>query len=80
VVKRYSASVFVGAIVTVVLLYVMQAVISTDESGLNEAKGGKILDFVRLQEDEELIVKQRKPKPPPPPDEPPPVEDTLARP
>ena len=70
--KRYSASIFVGAIVTVVLLFIMQAVISTDESGLNEAKGGRILDFVRLQEDQELIVKQRKPKPPPPPDEPPP--------
>ena len=71
-VKRYSVSLLVGAVVTVVLLFIMQAVISTDESGLNEAKGGKILDFVRLQEDEELVVKQRKPKPPPPPDEPPP--------
>ena len=71
-VKRYSVSLLVGAVVTVVLLFIMQAVISTDESGLNEAKGGKVLDFVRLQEDEELIVKQRKPKPPPPPDEPPP--------
>ncbi len=71
-VKRYSVSLVVGAMVTVVLLFIMQAVISTDESGLNEAKGGKILDFVRLQEDEELVVKQRKPKPPPPPDEPPP--------
>jgi len=51
VLKRYSASIFVGAIVTVVLLFIMQAVISTDESGFNVAKGGRILDFVRLQED-----------------------------
>ena len=68
-VKRYSVSLGVGAMGTVVLLFIMQAVISTEESGLNEAKGGKILDFVRLQEDEELIVKQRKhttPTPPPP--------------
>jgi protein TonB len=50
----------------------MQAVIATDEARLDEGAKGKLLDFVRLEEDQDLQTKQRKPKPPPPPDEPPP--------
>ena len=69
---RYIFAVALGALVTVSLFYLMQAVIHSDDNPLNEAPNGRLVDFVRLQEDQELIVKQRKPKPPPPPDEPPP--------
>ncbi len=69
---RYIIGVLLGAVVTFGLFMVMQYLIKSDESGLNEAAGGKIVDFVRLQEDESVEVKDRKPKPPPPPDEPPP--------
>ena len=69
---RYLIGVVAGAVVTFVLFLLMQALIKSDKSPFSDAAGGKILEFVRLQEDQELITKQRKPKPPPPPDEPPP--------
>lgn len=69
---RYFASFGLGLAITFVLFFLMQAVIATDEARLDEGAKGKLLDFVRLEEDQELQTKQRKPKPPPPPDEPPP--------
>ena len=69
---RYLASFGLGALITLVLFFVLQAVIATDEARLDEGAKGKLLDFVRLEEDQDLQTKQRKPKPPPPPDEPPP--------
>lgn len=69
---RYIVGVVLGAIATFALFMIMQYLIASDESGLDESKAGKIVDFVRLKEDEAIEVKDRKPKPPPPPDEPPP--------
>ena len=69
---RYAIGVGLGAVVTFVLFMIMQAVISSDEANIDEGVQGKLLDMVRLTEDEEIQTKQRKPKPPPPPDEPPP--------
>ena len=69
---RYFASFGLGIVITLVLFFVLQAVIATDEARLDEGAKGKLLDFVCLEEDQELQTKQRKPKPPPPPDEPPP--------
>ena len=69
---RYVASFGLGLVITFVLFFLMQAVIATDEARLDEGAKGKLLDFVRLEEDQDLQTKQRKPKPPPPPDEPPP--------
>ena len=58
---RYFASFGLGIVITLVLFFVMQAVIATDEARLDEGAKGKLLDFVRLQEDQELQTKQRKP-------------------
>ncbi len=69
---RYAIGVGLGAIVTFLLFLIMQAVIQNDGANLDEGPKGKLLDMVRLTEDEEIQTKQRKPKPPPPPDEPPP--------
>jgi protein TonB len=69
---RYAVGFLLSAVVTVALFFLMQALIRSDKSGFTEDKYGKIVDFVRVEEDQELTVKQRKPKPPPPPDEPPP--------
>ena len=71
-VARYAIGVGLGALVTFALFFLMQAIIATDEANLDEGVKGKLLDFVRLQDDQEIETKQRKPKPPPPPDEPPP--------
>jgi protein TonB len=64
--------VVLSAVITAALFLLMQALIRSDKSGFTEDKFGKIVDFVRVEEDQDLTVKERKPKPPPPPDEPPP--------
>ena len=69
---RYAIGVVAGAVVTFFLFLLMQALIKSDKSPFSDAAAGKILEFVRVQDDQELITKVRKPKPPPPPDEPPP--------
>ena len=69
---RYVIGVALGAIITFVLFLIMQAVISNDEANIEDGVQGKLLDMVRLTEDQDIQTKQRKPKPPPPPDEPPP--------
>ena len=71
-VARYAIGIGLGALVTFALFFLMQAIIATNEANLDEGVKGKLLDFVRLQDDQEIETKQRKPKPPPPPDEPPP--------
>ena len=71
-IARYAIGVALGFVVTFALFMIMQAVIANDEANIDEGVQGKLLDMVRLTEDEEIQTKQRKPKPPPPPDEPPP--------
>ncbi len=69
---RYVFGVALGAVATFTLFLLMQALIKSDRSPFDDAVQGKIVDFVRLEEDNEIETKVRKPKPPPPPDEPPP--------
>ena len=71
-IARYGIGLGLGLIVTILLFLLMQALIKSDKSPFTDPTKGKIVDFVRLQEDEMIDVKLRKPKPPPPPDEPPP--------
>ena len=52
---RYFASFGLGIVITLVLFFVMQAVIATDEARLDEGAKGKLLDFVRLEEDQEAL-------------------------
>jgi protein TonB len=69
---RYTFGVVLGVVATFVLFMIMQSVIKSDRNPFTDGAQGRIVDFVRLDEDEEIEVKNRKPEPPPPPDEPPP--------
>lgn len=69
---RYILGVTLGAVATFALFLLMQALIKSDKSPFDEAVEGRLVDFVRLEEEQDIEVKTRKPKPPPPPDEPPP--------
>ena len=71
-IMRYVFGVSLGLVTTFTLFLLMQALIKSDKSPFDEGAGGKVLDFVRLQDDVDIQAKLRKPKPPPPPDEPPP--------
>ena len=70
--RRYAIGIALGASVTFGLFLLMQALIKSDKSPFTDPPTGSLLDFVRLQDEQELLTKKRKPKPPPPPDEPPP--------
>lgn len=69
---RYAIGIVLSAVITVMLFYVMHALIANDDNILEQGNRIKITDFVRVEDDQDLQVKVRKPKPPPPPDEPPP--------
>lgn len=69
---RYAFGVVLGAIATFLLFMLMQAVIANPEAATDTGIKGRVVDFVRVQEDQEVQVKKRKPPPPPPVDEPPP--------
>jgi len=71
-ITRLIFGIGLGAIATFALFLLMEALIHSDDSALDERVSGRIVDFVRLEEDNQIETKQRKPKPPPPPDEPPP--------
>ena len=70
--QRYIVGVVAGAVVTFGLLWLMRSVVANPDAATDSGIEGHVLDFVHVQEDEELIIKKRKPEPPPPPDEPPP--------
>ncbi|MXW54224.1 MAG: energy transducer TonB [Gammaproteobacteria bacterium] len=70
--ERYGVGIVVGSVVTVGLLYLMQAVISSDKNPLNEAPNVRPMDIVRLLDDIEPPKIDRNVKPPPPPEEFPP--------
>lgn len=61
-----------GAIATIALLYLMQALIYSDDAGLEEGGPTISIDFLPVQEEKTIIRRPRKPKPPPKVDEPPP--------
>ena len=61
-----------SAIITLLLFYVMQSLISSGGSALTDPPRGSVLDFVRVKKDETVQKKERKPRKPPPPKEPPP--------
>lgn len=70
--ERYGIGIVVGSIVTVGLLYLMQAAISNDENPLNEAPDVRDVEIIRLLEDTNPKIKPPEQKPPPPPEEFPP--------
>lgn len=69
---RFLVGAVLGVITTALLFLLMQSLIKTDRTAFDDTIKGKLIDFVRLQEDVEVETKLRKPTPPPPPDEPPP--------
>lgn len=69
---RYLVGLFLAAFVTLGLFYLMHWLIYTDETGLTDPPSGRLVDFVRVEQEETVQRRDRKPEPPPPPDEPPP--------
>ena len=64
---RYSFGIGLGAVTTFILFLLMQSLIKSDKSPFQDVIVGKIVDFVRVEDDISIETKQRKPEPPPPP-------------
>jgi protein TonB len=72
IVVKYSISIVLGVCITLLLLYIMQALIQSGQKVMQEDPGEFLVDYVRVKEAQALRTVERKPKPPPPPDSPPP--------
>lgn len=72
-VRRFSVSALAGLFITLLLFFLMQALIAGGKKVMEEEGIGSLVDFVRVKEDQDLATKDRKPKKPPPPEEPPPT-------
>ena len=71
--SRFLASLLLGVAVTLVLFFIMQALIDSGDQAYRSDSDGQIMEFVRIKDDESLSLKdRRKPKKPAPPKEPPP--------
>lgn len=68
---RYAISVAAGLATTLLLFFLMQALIKTDMNPFTDPGKGQVVEFARLLEEVEIPPRD-PPKPPPPPDEMPP--------
>ena len=69
---RFGSALAIAGVATFAVFWVMQSLISSGGSVLNEQDFGRIESFVMQKPDDEIQTKERKPqKPPAPPQEPP---------
>lgn len=71
--SRYLMGLALSVLVTLGLLWSMQALIAGGQKALTDAPRGNVLDFIRLKKEQELVKKERKPQKPAKPKEPPPA-------
>jgi len=81
-IARFGISVISGIVVTFSLLWLMQFLIATGKDALSETTDFRIMDFIRVKQDELVEQRERKPPKPPqveekPPEMPPPQLDSL---
>ncbi len=69
---RFIAATVAGLFVTAGLLFTMQALIASGQAAITEVTTTRVVDFVRVQREEQLESKRSKPDRPPNPDQPPP--------
>jgi len=70
--SRYALAFALAIVMTFIILWGMQTLISGGNSALSEPPKGNVLDFIRLKKTENITKKDRKPQKPPKPKEPPP--------
>jgi protein TonB len=71
-VSRLAVAIVLASVVTLLVFWMMQTLISSGKSALPESDYGRLIEFVDMSQDDDLQTKQRKPKKPPtPPQEPP---------
>jgi len=81
-IARIGISAVSGIVVTFALLWLMQFLIATGKEALSEKVDFRIMDFIRVKQEELVEQKDRKPPKPPdvedkPPEVPPPQLDSM---
>ena len=71
---RVTFSTFLGALITVSLLWVMHYLIATGVTAFTEEKTFRFVDFVRVQRDERTELRDDRVERPPEPQAPPPMQ------
>lgn len=71
---RYLFATASGVAVTLGLFLLMQGLIESDRSPFTEGVTGRIVDFVRVEEEIDIQAADPRPEPPPEPPEPPPYK------
>jgi len=69
---RYGMALCIALAVTFALFYIMQYLITSGYSNLDDDAKGYVVDFVEVEREEIVERKKHKPKKPPPPESPPP--------
>lgn len=73
---RLLVAIPVAVVVTFSVFFLMQLLIESGKSALSDEYEGRTVDFVRVDQEEQVKEKSRKPEKPPEPEEPPPQPDT----
>ncbi|MDD3762680.1 MAG: energy transducer TonB [Nevskiales bacterium] len=68
---RIPVAVPLAALITFAAFFVMHLLISTGRSALTDEPTGRVVDFVRVKQEEQIAKKERKPERPPKPEKPP---------
>ncbi|MBW3566379.1 MAG: energy transducer TonB [Proteobacteria bacterium] len=75
---RYGMAIPLAVLFTLAVFFLMHTLIETGRSAITEETGGAVVDFVRVQQDENVRQKDRQPERPPEPEKPPPQPDIPA--
>lgn len=75
ILTRVGAAALLAALATFVIFFVMQRLVASGESAFTEEVTGRIVDFVRVRQPEQVRERDRKPEKPPPPESEPPAPD-----
>lgn len=70
--SRYIPALVLAVVMTFLLLWSMQTLITGGNNAMTEPPRGAMLDFIRLKKEQSLVKKERKPKKPAKPKAPPP--------
>ncbi|XOV86740.1 MAG: energy transducer TonB [Pseudomonadota bacterium] len=76
-VRRLAVPFALGALATIISLWIMQALITSQKADIKEVKSFNLVDFIRTPTPPSLQVKKRTAEKPPMPDEPPPINDRV---
>lgn len=72
---RVGAAMLLAALATFIIFFVMQRLVASGESAFTEEITGRVVDFVRVRQPEQVRERDRKPDKPPPPETEPPAPD-----